>query len=136
MVDQNLQDIRRTLHAALEPVTEIEIVYLFGSAATGALKKDSDLDLALGFVQPEDPLGRVRFLGQMEDLLGDRVERVVDLIDLYRASPILLHQILKSGRPALLVRDERKLLEFEVRARRLYFERKRRYAIYDAQVFR
>lgn len=55
-------------------------VYLFGSAASGDLREDSDIDLAVAGLPPE------RFfeaLGDAADILG----RPLDLVDLDEATP-------------------------------------------------
>lgn len=55
-------------------------VYVFGSAATGPLRKDSDIDLAVSGLPPECYF---RAMGDAADVLG----RDLDLIDLDDDSP-------------------------------------------------
>ncbi len=55
-------------------------VYLFGSAARGQLREDSDVDLAVSGLPPEL---FYRAGGQAEDVLG----RPLDLIDLDEITP-------------------------------------------------
>jgi predicted nucleotidyltransferase len=55
-------------------------VYLFGSAARGALRPDSDLDLAVTGLRPELFFAT---LGQAEDV----IRRRLDVIDLDRDTP-------------------------------------------------
>jgi len=55
-------------------------VYVFGSAARGEMRDDSDVDLAVSGLPPEVFF---RALGQAEDALG----RPLDLIDLDEVTP-------------------------------------------------
>lgn len=72
----------------------LDTLWLFGSAARGEERKDSDLDLAALFRRRPAPLELLDAKGELADLLG----REVDLVDLDRASPILGMQVLRSGR--------------------------------------
>jgi predicted nucleotidyltransferase len=128
--------LRRLIERTLSPDERVEIAYLFGSAAQGSHDEQSDVDVAVGFDEPSDALDRFRLLGELEDRLVRVLKRAVDVVDLYRAPPILQHQILSDGRPAAYCRDERRRLEFEAKSRKLYFEMKRRYAVYDRESFR
>ena len=55
-------------------------VYVFGSAASGSSRADSDLDLAVSGLPPGV---FYRAIGKLHDLLG----RPVDLVDLDSATP-------------------------------------------------
>lgn len=55
-------------------------VYLFGSAAKGTLREDSDVDLAVSGLPPR---AFFNAMGRAGDILG----RPVDLIDLDEANP-------------------------------------------------
>lgn len=55
-------------------------VYLFGSAATGRMREDSDVDLAVSGLPPETFF---KVMAKVSDILG----RSVDLIDLDESSP-------------------------------------------------
>ncbi len=69
---------------------------LFGSAAAGRLRPDSDLDLALLFAaqQVPDDLAVLDMRAALEQI----IRRDVDLIVLNHASPILAFQIVKHGK--------------------------------------
>lgn len=71
---------------------DIRLVILFGSAASGKIHKNSDVDIAFLFDKPVDILE-----------LTNRVIRLmhtnsVDVIDLRRASPLLRFSIVKRGK--------------------------------------
>jgi predicted nucleotidyltransferase len=86
----------------------IAAAYLFGSAATGKMKPDSDLDIALMCVGQIDGFERISIETALSNLLG----RDVDLVIFHQAGVLLQHQILKYGcliyeqHPAERVRQE------------------------------
>lgn len=53
-MDEGLRNPLERTAAALKAVGARE-VYLFGSAATGTLRDDSDIDLAVAETQPKQP---------------------------------------------------------------------------------
>lgn len=55
-------------------------VYLFGSAAKGVLREDSDIDFAVSGLPPE------RFFRAVGEA-GDIVQRNIDLVDLDEVNP-------------------------------------------------
>ncbi len=55
-------------------------IYLFGSAATGAMREGSDIDLAVSGLPPEV---FYKVMAQVADILG----RSVDLVDLDEVNP-------------------------------------------------
>lgn len=71
---------------------DVQLVMLFGSATSGALHAESDLDLA---IQGRRPLDLVEVTNQVMRLL--RTDRV-DVVDLRRASPLLMMEIARGGR--------------------------------------
>ncbi len=94
--------------------------YLFGSAARGEMRPDSDVDIAVLYrTMPPATLegSGVGLAGALEDHL----HKQVDLIVLNRASPDLVHRILRDG---LLIFDRHPELRvrFEVQARNEYFD--------------
>lgn len=93
----------------------IDALWLFGSRAEGAVREDSDLDLAALFSRRPSPL---ELLETQADL-GAELGMEVDLIDLDGASPILAMQVLKHGR-LLVDRDPRRRTAFIVRTISMY----------------
>jgi predicted nucleotidyltransferase len=66
-------------------------IILFGSAARGELRADSDIDLA--FLAPQSPSPYELFM--VSNLLADRLKREVDLIDFSAASTVFQAQIMR-----------------------------------------
>lgn len=80
-----------TICAALP---DVQAIYHFGSTATGTEGPDSDIDLAILGPYSLDPL--VRF--DLQEQLALALRRSVDLVDLRAASPVMVMQVLATGR--------------------------------------
>lgn len=93
----------RALQAVLEDEPEVAYAFLFGSGGRGALRSDSDLDVAVelrrGASRDTRTLGRLA--AQLESAAGRRV----DLVLLEEAASPLAYRILRDGR--LLVERDR-----------------------------
>ncbi|MHC1727776.1 MAG: nucleotidyltransferase domain-containing protein [Syntrophobacteraceae bacterium] len=72
----------------------IVAAYVFGSAAAGRERPQSDIDVALMIRGSMDGFARVQLETTLSNLLG----KDIDLVIFGRASPLLQHQILKYGR--------------------------------------
>ena len=81
------------LQKVLSHFQGIELAIVFGSAATGQLRFDSDLDIAVKF---RHALGIEQKIAMIETL-AEQTGRPIDLIDLYDPPEPLLGQILKYG---------------------------------------
>ena len=95
-------------------------VLVFGSAARGVLRPESDVDLA--FLSPERPPAETRLalLGELGEIVG----RPVDLVSLGDAGPILAMQVLRGGR-SLLRPPSRELAWLTMRVVSMYADLKR-----------
>lgn len=93
----------------------LDVLWLFGSRASGAVREDSDVDLAALFRRSPSAL---ELLEAQVDL-GAELGVEVDLIDLDRASPILAMQVLKHGK-LLVDRSLRRRTDFIVRTVSMY----------------
>ncbi len=76
-----------------ERVPALAAVYLFGSRASGEATDQSDLDLAIAFDGPADPVRLWTLASDLENLSGCPV----DLIDFRRASTVMQYRILMTG---------------------------------------
>jgi predicted nucleotidyltransferase len=81
------------LVAALEPFPELKLVVLFGSAAHGRLRRESDVDVAVMADARLPTTALVDITSALERATG----RSVDLVDLEGAHGTLLEAILKEG---------------------------------------
>ncbi len=106
------QIIVETLKDAVSP----SVIYLFGSAATGHIRYDSDIDVA--FLSDERSLDHYeRFM--LAQQLAERLQRDVDLIDLKQASTVFQAQIVHSGK-VIYCANEQKRAEYEWRVLKMY----------------
>lgn len=86
-----IADIRERL-APLFADPGIDLVILFGSVAEGVARADSDLDIA---VRGRQPLDLVSLTNTITRLLH---ADAVDVVDLRRASPLLMMEVVRGGR--------------------------------------
>jgi predicted nucleotidyltransferase len=106
-------------------------VYLFGSAADGSARPDSDVDLAF-FANGR--IDRAKVL-EMQEAIANALGRDVDLVDLAQASTILQVQAIGEGR-LVEAPDPDAAALFEVRVLRNYQELKARRADLEADAVR
>lgn len=96
-------------------------VYLFGSMAKGNATEKSDIDLGILLKEDFDFLAdfdyKLRLMGKLRDITG----KTVDIVFINRADPILQYQIRKYGK-VIFESDRTKRIEYEVRARKNYFD--------------
>ena len=106
------EDPCRTIISFARRYVNIVAIYVFGSIVTAKDRSRSDIDVAIMVRSPMKGTERV----QLETSLSNLLKRDVDLIIFGEASPLLQHQILKSG---LLVyeRDPKGRVRQEVAAR-------------------
>ncbi|HVY48614.1 MAG TPA: nucleotidyltransferase domain-containing protein [Minicystis sp.] len=110
-------ELASILGARLSREPGVAAAWLFGSAARGEERPDSDVDVAVLFDR-ERPLDA---LLDLEAALGAELGRDVDLVDARGAPPDLVHRILRDG---VLVVDEdpSARIAFEVDVRNRYFD--------------
>jgi predicted nucleotidyltransferase len=106
----------------LETQPAVLAAVLFGSAAAGRLRPESDLDLALLFAEDRVPDAFAAL--ELRAVLEQRVHRDVDLIVLNQASPILAFQAVKKGQ-LIACKDARAYQRYVVRLISEYADFKR-----------
>lgn len=96
-------------------------IYLFGSMAKGNATVKSDIDLGILLKEDFDFLAdfdyKLRLMGKLRDITG----KTVDIVFINRADPILQYQIRKYGK-IIFESDRTRRIEYEVRARKNYFD--------------
>lgn len=93
-------EIFEKLKEFLEKDPNISFAFVFGSAAEGRLRKDSDIDLAIYVTKELEPLEYLKLPTKLSDL----IKREVHLIVLNKASSLLRHRIMKE-RKILFIKD-------------------------------
>jgi len=86
--------------AALEPLSGVRVVYLFGSRATGRARVDSDLDIAVALAPELDDLERgrlkLRIIEALTVELGALGERA-DVVDFGRVGSAVAFSAIRDG---------------------------------------
>jgi predicted nucleotidyltransferase len=99
---------------------EYVVAYLFGSQAHGEARSDSDVDV--GFWRRTPSPSRLEDQPYLyAEQLGQALGREVDLVELNKAPPDLIHEVLSHGK-IVLERDPDARIGFEVRARQRYLD--------------
>lgn len=80
----------------MERFPSIDVLYLFGSQATGAAGPDSDVDLAV-YLAEKDILANPCLDLEIGLFVEKKLKRPVDVVVMQRVSPILQHQVLAGG---------------------------------------
>lgn len=119
--------ISSRLEGQLEPARALleragaRLAYVFGSAAHGLERPDSDLDVAvlLSPEVPQDHHGPIR-LQLTTELVGLTHTNDVDVVVLNQAPPLLAFQVISTGR--LILGERRERVEFEVRTIQRYID--------------
>ncbi|MEI6892125.1 MAG: nucleotidyltransferase domain-containing protein [Pontiella sp.] len=91
---QLVSEIESKAKEVLCGVPGLKLAMLHGSVATGMMRTDSDVDLALLFDHPLDAEQKMLLISQLESEL----KREVDLVDLFSLSGTILKQVLRKGR--------------------------------------
>lgn len=115
--DSAIPEVPANLCRILAGDESLRLVYLFGSHGRGEARSSSDVDLAVlaGGPLSMDRETELRLALQEADVAS------VDLVDLAKAPPLLLKEIVDTGQ-LLLCRDPRECAEFEMRARAIYLD--------------
>lgn len=122
-------DLKPALELLRRELPALAGVYLFGSYATGHVRADSDLDLAV-YVERGVPRVQIHALRQtLASVLGCEV----DLVDLASVSTVLQAQVINEGRLVDAPRPAAVAL-FEVRIMRDYQDLKARRAEIEGDI--
>jgi predicted nucleotidyltransferase len=128
--------LARRLKAALEDHAEIAAAYLFGSHAGEHPRRTSDVDIAVIFAAGVEAETRFR----KRCILSARLAAAAgaasaDVVDLESASPLLAHEVLRSGR-LLLSRDEARRVRVVARQTMRYIDSRPMRRVLDEATFR
>lgn len=84
---------KNTIIEQIQTRLKADTIILFGSAARGEMRDDSDVDIA--FISKEDSSPYQSFMIAQE--LAEKLNREVDLIDFAAASTVFQTQIMETG---------------------------------------
>ncbi len=100
-----METMPERLRAVLASHPGVRLGYVFGSAARGALRADSDVDVAVRFAARPTLDGLAALALNLERAAGRRV----DVIDLDTAPPLLLREVVKEGRLLFAASDDERV---------------------------
>lgn len=89
--------------------TDVLLVFVFGSAASGKETEESDIDIGILFSVQSD----FYMITDLKNALNSVFKKEIDIADLNLASPILKMQVLKNGAP-VFVKDKKYYNQFYV----------------------
>jgi predicted nucleotidyltransferase len=114
MISAGMQKIVEKLKSFFEKEKQIQMAFLFGSAAIGREISESDVDVAVWFKNKYS----MKDVNRLQDEIEDLLHRNLDLIVLNQARPTIAWAAMR-GKP-LIIRDYRlffsKLVEISVEA--------------------
>lgn len=115
-------EVSRAIRAALAPIEQVQVAYVFGSRARGSERPDSDLDLAVAFPRELDDVERgrakLKIIEALTMALGALGERT-DIVDLDRAGSAVAFNAIANGRCAFM-RNRAERVRLEARIARRY----------------
>jgi len=94
LTDTDIQQIADRAREVLQSVPGLRLAFLYGSAAAGRLRGDSDVDVAVLLDRPLGAEQKMKLMACLESGLS----RPVDLVDLFSLNGAILKQILCKGR--------------------------------------
>ncbi len=116
----DLHVLRERWVALFADQPDVAAAYLFGSAARGEATPRSDLDVAVLLAPaPSSPQEEWERREALSKALSRIADRLVDVVILNQAPPLLCHQVLREGR-RIYERDLEARIEFEARAGKIY----------------
>lgn len=89
-----LYQINQSVISELSHEPGLQVAVLYGTAAAGKLRPDSDIDLAVLYDRPLSVENRLTLLEQLDK----RLSMPVDLVDLSQVSGVILREILCRGK--------------------------------------
>jgi predicted nucleotidyltransferase len=120
----SLPDVLQRELAVAFPGRRLLGAWLYGSRARGQSRADSDLDVAVLFDSPLDPVALFDAGGRLAAAMGSSV----DIVDLRRAGGLLRVEAMQGGRPLLRPTIEADLFATHALADHLSFAANRRAA--------
>jgi predicted nucleotidyltransferase len=111
----NNADILQSVSHTLASEANLKVALVYGSAATGKLRRDSDVDVAVLFAKPLSMDERL----ELCERLTATTHREIDLVDLCNLGGEILHQVLTKGR-VLIKNDEKAYYSL---AKRMVYDR-------------
>jgi len=132
MAKKDFAAIAEKVKEALLGQREVVFAYVFGSTATGATRKGSDVDIAVYLAPQEKPeFFDIRL--KLLELLTRAIPGEADVLVLNTAVPFLKYVVLKEGK-LVFERNAEARLDFELKALNEYFDYKPVLELYQSRL--
>jgi predicted nucleotidyltransferase len=122
MASGDFSRVKRAVKRCMLNRMEIQAAYVFGSAASGRMRPDSDVDVAILLDERVRPAQffdyRVKLMADIGSALNTSR---VDLIVLNEATPLLAHRVLSQGQ-LVFERSASARVRFQVRTASRYLD--------------
>jgi uncharacterized protein len=132
---ENLEkDLSNKLSTFLDEVNkiyEIKFAYVFGSQAKGEAREDSDIDIAIFFINNYSKLEEALVRGNIIEDGKKFFTKDIDIISLNSCSLLIKHEVIHDG---IVIVDSEDRAEFESLSLREYFDFKYYADIYDNKI--
>lgn len=128
-----METLEQQLVSYFSDLDDIEVVYLFGSEASGLIHPESDVDIALLYRIDKIP-GTDQLL-QIQDDITSLIKKKTDIIVLNNASPIIRMQVLRKGKK-LIEHSRSAYITFFVRTVNEYDDLKRVRSVIEKKIER
>lgn len=106
---------------SLQQNDRVSAAWVFGSVATGKDRPDSDIDIAVLFIEGLDKQIRFDMRLAIAAELAGLTGREVDVIDMQAAPLLLQHQVRRFGY-LLFEKDHAYRMDFDVKSRRQFLD--------------
>lgn len=117
-----VSSITRAVARCVSGRREIQAAYVFGSVATGRVRPDSDVDIAVLIDRRVLPAHMLKYRLKLMADLGAVLRRSdVDVVILNEAPPLLAHRVLSQG-TLVCERSPTARVRFQVRTAARYFD--------------
>ncbi len=117
----NLVQSHKNMKSLFKNNKEVELVYLFGSRATGRAGRNSDYDFAI-LLPPDGKKDYLKkqifYMQKLEDQLHTSRE---DVLVLNEAPPRITHQVIKNG-TVVFQKSDKTRVAFEVKMENMYLD--------------
>ena len=110
-------DFEQCVKLIRDNISNVGVIYLFGSYAAGQQNSSSDVDLAFLTYTKVDNIQRWKLQERVASLL----ESDVDLVDLEKSSLVLQHQVISEGKP-IFINKVSELEQYESKTSFLYLD--------------
>ena len=107
--DINNSEILARLAGYFEIKSGVRLVFLFGSAASGKMTEESDIDIGILFEKQPD----IFEINELKSELNGILKREIDIAVLNSAAPVLKMQVLNKGIP-VFTKDKKYYNQFFV----------------------